>query len=154
MASNKPTAAALAAAYINGAAVVPTAAELADLRAWIAREFSLIPVPVTCRPYDIPLAQCKEFYNSERKLYISTIGNNHPWLTSWQNIQFRAVHDWHHICANCDDSLNGEIQAYWHAIKTAPMSILWMLRSEIVLQAAAAIVTGEFQPQKFVRAEV
>jgi ubiquinone biosynthesis protein Coq4 len=84
-------------------------------------------------------------------LFVSIESISHPFLTDVENALFRAVHDWHHILMDADSTLNGEIATFKHACTTAPREIWWMLRSEIVLQAAACIATGEFQPQKLVR---
>jgi hypothetical protein len=139
-----------AAAYISGDAIEPTAAELSELRLYVKREFSLVPVPVILQPQDISLADCIDRFYKEAKLYISIENNFHPYLTGWENAHFRAIHDWHHIVSGGDDTFAGECKAYQHAIQSADNSIHWLLHSEIVGQAAAAIVTGEFQAQKFV----
>jgi hypothetical protein len=84
-------------------------------------------------------------------LNVSTANNTHPFLTPAQNVKFRAIHDWHHIEISRDDSLEGEHATYCHAASIAPRDIGWILFSEIVLQAAAAIHFGDFQPQKLVK---
>jgi hypothetical protein len=139
-----------AAAYISGDAIEPTAAELSELRGYISKEFSLISVPVIYQPADISLSECSQRFHGEAKLYISIANNIHPYITGWENAQFRAVHDWHHILSGADDTFAGECNAYQYAAQSADSSIHWLLHSEIVGQAAAAIVTGEFQAQKFV----
>ena len=85
------------------------------------------------------------------ELVISTAFNHHPFLSYWENSQFRAVHDWHHVTSGADSTFKGELAAYQQAISTAPKEIWWILFSEIVLQAATAIATGEFAAQKLVR---
>jgi len=100
---------------------------------------------------DIPLPEMLQRWEHSGVLFISVESISHPFLTDIENALFRAVHDWHHIVVNADSTLNGEILAFEHACSTAPSEIWWMLRSEIVLQAAACIATGEFQPQKLVR---
>jgi hypothetical protein len=47
--------------------------------------------------------------------------------------------------------MHGEILTYFIAQKSAPVAIHWLLFSEIILQAATAIHTGKFAPQKLVK---
>ena len=82
---------------------------------------------------------------------MSTAHNVHPHWLPMHNKMFRAVHDWDHIQHGCGFDLGGETQAFTATAATAPDSIRWILYSEIVLQAAAAIHTGEFQRQKLVK---
>lgn len=141
----------LAAEYLDTPAAIPTAAELATLRAWIRAEFARIPYPVAFQGADLDLPAAVDRLAADGVLVISTANISHPWLTDAENAKFRAVHDWHHVAIGADSTLNGEIATFAHACTTAPIPIRWMLRSEIVLQAAACIATGEFQPQKLVR---
>ena len=141
----------LAAEYLQAPAAVPTDRELAMLRAWIRAEFQRIPVMVRFEDADIPLPEMLQRWDASGVLFISVESISHPFLTDAENALFRAVHDWHHIVVNADSSLNGEMLAFEHACSTAPSGIHWMLRSEILLQAAACIATGQFQPQKLVR---
>ena len=146
-----PLAADLAAEYLTAPAAVPTDRELALLRGWIRAEFQRIPVMVRFQDQDVDLPEMLQRWNASGELFISTASITHPYLTDVENALFRAVHDWHHIVVDADSTLNGEIAAFEHARSTAPVEIWWMLRSEIVLQAAACIATGQFQPQKLVR---
>lgn len=141
----------LAAEYLAAPAATPTDRELEMLRGWIRAEFQRIPVMVRFEGADIPLPEMLQRWEHSGVLFISVESISHPFLTDIENALFRAVHDWHHIVVNADSTLNGEILAFEHACSTAPSEIWWMLRSEIVLQAAACIATGEFQPQKLVR---
>jgi hypothetical protein len=141
----------LAAEYLQAPAAVPTDRELAMLRGWIRAEFGRIPVMVRFEGADIPLPEMLHRWDASGVLFISIESISHPFLTDVENALFRAVHDWHHIVVNADSTLNGEMLTFEHACSTAPSEIHWMLRSEILLQAAACIATGEFQPQKFVR---
>lgn len=141
----------LAAEYLAAPAAVPTDRELAMLRGWIRAEFQRIPVMVRFEGADIPLPEMLQRWDASGVLFISIESISHPFLTDVENALFRAVHDWHHIVVNADSTLNGEILAFEHACSTAPSEIHWMLRSEIVLQAATCIATGDFQPQKLVR---
>ena len=141
----------LAAEYLASPAAVPTDRELAILRGWIRAEFQRIPVMVRFEGADIDLPEMLQRWEASGVLFISIESISHPFLTDTENALFRAVHDWHHIIASADSTLNGEMATYEHACSTAPSEIHWMLRSEILLQAAAFIATGEFQPQKLVR---
>ena len=147
-----PTLAAmLAAEYLRAPAAVPTDRELAMLRGWIAQQFQRIPFCVSFQDSDIDLPEAVALQAESGVLWVSTASIAHPFLTDRENALFRAVHDAHHIAIGADSTLNGEILTWEHACSTAPVEIWWMLRSEIVLQAAACITTGEFQPQKLVR---
>lgn len=139
----------LAQAYVTGPDCSPTAAELQTLEAWIAREFSAIPCAVKFWTGDITLAECKAEFTRSGVLNISTAHNQHPYLSKSANAKFRAIHDWAHMELGADDSFNGEFTTWWY--NEAPESIQWILFSEIVLQAAAAIYFGKFQPQKLVK---
>ena len=141
----------LATFYRDGAAVIPWGSELASLRAWIGREFAAIPCKVEFWQGDISLAECKEHFSKSGILNISTAYNIHPFLSKEDNAKFRAIHDWHHIETGADDTLAGEFATFNHAIRMAPKCIHWILFSEIVLQAAAAVYFGNFQAQKLVK---
>ena len=137
--------------YVQSPAAVATEIELASFRAWLGRQWRILPVPVQVVPYDLNLSDALQIYRQSGRLVISSASNNHPVLSWLENVQFRAVHDWHHIVTGADDSLLGEMVTYQHARSTAPQSVWWILRSEIVLQAAAFYYTGSYQPQKLVR---
>ncbi len=141
----------LARAFINGAAVIPTDRDLAMLNAWIEAEFRQIPVPVRFTAADVDLPEMLATLRGTGDLLISIAHNNHPFLEGFTNAKFRAVHDWHHVITGADSTFAGELTTFEHAAKHAPKEIKWMLFSEIVLQAAACIATGRFQPQKLVR---
>jgi len=141
----------LAAQYLTSPAAMPTDRELAMLRGWIRAEFQRIPVAVRFEGADIDLPEMLQRWEASGVLFISIESISHPFLTDAENALFRAVHDWHHIFVDADSTLNGEMLAFEHACRTAPPEIHWMLRSEILLQAAACIATGDFQPQKLVR---
>jgi hypothetical protein len=138
-----------AKAYLEGATCPPTSAELQALNAWIEKEFLAIPCLVKFWTGDISLAECKAEFRESATLNVSTAYNSHPYLSKSSNAKFRAVHDWAHITLGADDSFNGEYATYWN--NNAPECIQWILFSEIVLQAAAAIYSGEFQAQKLVK---
>ena len=138
-----------AKAYQDGAACPPTGAELLALNAWIESEFSAIPCGVKFWTGDISLAECKAEFRKSATLNVSTAHNFHPYLSKSANAKFRAIHDWQHIVLSADDSFEGEFSTWWN--NNAPESIQWILFSEIVLQAAAAIDSGEFPTQKLVK---
>jgi hypothetical protein len=137
-----PMIAHLANAYLTGAPAAPTAAELSALNSWIESEFNSLPCKVQFWTGDVTLAECRAAFNISGVLNISIANNSHPYLTKSANAKFRAIHDWAHIELGADDSFNGE-WATWEN-NNAPDSIQWILFSEIVLQAAAAIHFGEF----------
>lgn len=136
--------------YLDGSPMTLTLAERKAFEAWVWEQFRAIPCPVRFTDQDVTLAECKETFKTCGILRVSVAHNFHPFWSESINGMFRAVHDWHHIMIGADDSLEGEIKTYRHARNSAPDCIGWILRSEIVLQAAACILTGEFQPQKLV----
>ena len=138
-----------AASYLDGSPCAPSAAELLTLNNWIESEFKAIPCAVKFWTGDISLAECKAEFRNSATLNVSTAHNSHPYLTKSANAKFRAVHDWQHIVLSADDSFNGEFSTWWN--NNAPESIQWILFSEIVLQAAAAIYSGKFPAQKLVK---
>jgi hypothetical protein len=138
------------AALYGGAASIPSDAEISAFKLWINSEFENLPCIVDFHYLEIDLAQANRIYQDSGILAISVLNNDHPFLTFRENAKFRAIHDWHHICHKIDSTLSGEIQAYKIARKSAPRFIWWLLHSEIVLQAAACVHHGEFQPQQFV----
>ena len=137
--------------YMHGADHPVTEPELAKLRGFIAVQYRQIRCPIVYVDQDVSLPECNDCLQSEGILYISIANNYHPYLTPGENAQFRAVHDFHHLLIDADSTFAGECAVYSHATKMAPKSIRWILFSEIVLQAAACISTGEFQPQKMVK---
>jgi hypothetical protein len=140
----------LANAYLNGSPATPTPLELATFNRWIESAYHRLPVAVEFSPIDSPLADTIKYYRKTGRLIVSTANSEHPYISPLQNAMFRAAHDWHHITTGADDSLIGELTTYQLARDSAPRGIHWILRSEIALQAAARIVTGEFHPQKLV----
>ena len=141
----------LGEAYVNVAGSVPSHGELAMFRSWIHTEFSKIPASHRITRIDFSLDQVKQHYIKTGEIITSIIGIEHPFLTFIENVRFRALHDWHHIITGTESDFEGEVITYKAALRTAPKSIHWILRSEIVLQAAAMLHTGAFQEQKLVR---
>lgn len=144
-------AARLAALYA-AAPTDPTEVERAALRAWIHAEFDRLPCPVDFHYQEIDLPTAQRIYQQSNVLAVSVLHNNHPFLNFTDNAKFRAVHDWHHISGGFNSTLSGEIASYKIARKSAPRAIWWLLHSEIILQAAACLYHGEFQPQKLIKA--
>jgi len=141
----------LASAFLTGEAVEPTARELSLLNAWIDSQFRQIPVIVRFTGTDVDLPTMIANFETTGELLISIANNFHPFLEGFQNAKFRAVHDWHHLVVGADSTFKGEVATFKHAAMQAPREMQWMLFSDIVLQAATAISTGEFADQKFVR---
>jgi hypothetical protein len=141
----------LGAHYVASPAAPISAAELTAWRRWIAAEFSRIPHPIRTVGQDVTLPECARLLAHTGRLYISSISLSHPLLSAAENLRFRAVHDWHHLTIGADSTFAGELAAYRRSAESAPTCIHWVLFSEIVLQAAARLYTGEFQPQKLVR---
>ena len=141
----------LAAQYISGKAVDPTAGELTDFANWVNDRFERIARYVQFTPDEVTPDLMEETWDQHAILLISTAHNDHPYFEAGLNARFRAIHDWDHIQGSLGFNLAGELCAAGYAISTAPESIHWILWSEVALQAAAAIHTGEFQEQKLVR---
>lgn len=128
------------------------ASEFDVLLSWIDAEYAAIPCSVAFTGTDVTLAHCVEWCRRYDVLLISTANSSHPFLSKRANARFRAVHDWHHIMIGADSTLRGEIAAFRYAKRSAPRNIHWLLFSEIVLQAAACLHHGAFQPQRLVDA--
>jgi hypothetical protein len=142
---------ALARVYIQGKPEIPTALELAEFSGWLGSQWDRLPFNVRLTNDLIDPTEAFGQCAATGELMVSTVGSDHPWFTRRENLMFRAVHDWHHMRLGAGFDLLGEMRTYWLARSLAPQSIWWILRSEIVLQAAAAIHTGRFQPQKLVK---
>jgi len=145
------TAEALAAQYISGEAVEPTAGELIDFANWVNDRFQLISRWVQFTPDEVTPDLMEDTWDQHAVLLISTAHNEHPYFEAGLNARFRAIHDWDHLQSGCGFDFAGETTVAGYAMSTAPESIRWILWSEVALQAAAAIHTGEFQPQKLVK---
>ena len=133
--------------------ITPGPLELETFHSWLELEFFCIPVPVCFTVKPVSLDKCKKIFRRFNVLFISSEHNqpNTALFTKGQNLRFRALHDWHHIRANSDSTLIGEIIAFKEAKRTAPAFIHWILFSEIVMQAAVKIHTGNFPAQKLVK---
>ena len=144
------TAATLAAHYIRTKGTRPTSDEYGTFCRWVNIRFQRIAAKVDFTQQEVSPEKMMLHWQLHGRLLVSTAHNVHPHWLPLQNKWFRAVHDWDHIQSGAGFDLDGETQAYEAAMETAPESIRWILYSEIVLQAAAAIHTGSFQRQKLV----
>lgn len=146
-----PSLKSLATAYIQGQAVDPTLAEVDAFKGWVNGRFLRIAHIVDFISEDVSPARMEAHYRACRRLLVSTVNNSDNLWGETINARFRAVHDWDHLRWSCGYDLDGEVSAYCAAAADAPDSILWILYSEIVLQAAACIYTGRFNEQRLVR---
>lgn len=141
----------LATQYISGQAATPTMRELMDFHQWVDTEFARIERRVVFTEAEVSPEEMEYHWDHFGLLKISTAHNEHPYWGPEINAKFRAIHDWDHVTWGHGYDWVGEIRACQTAMAKAPESIHWILWSEIALQAAAAIHTGEFQPQKLVK---
>jgi len=137
--------------YRNGTASTLTPIEYADFGAWLGDSFSQIQPLVQFTPAEVAPDYFMWHWGTFGKLLISEAHNWHPIWTRSENVRFRAVHDWHHLNSGKGFDWAGEASAYRWAAGTAPESIKWILRSEILGQAAYQLTTGHFPQQKLVR---
>lgn len=141
----------LASQYLGSKGCRPSELETVTFRNWLYTQFNRIRGFVEFTAAEVSPAEMVLTYYRTGKLLISTAHNYHPFLLPIENAWFRAVHDWHHLQAMAGYDMAGEILVCQYSQSTAPREIHWMLWSEVVLQAAAAIHTGSFQRQKLVR---
>ena len=146
-----PTTETLAATYVRAKGTRPSADEYSTFSNWVGLKFSRIRHLVHFTEQEVTPSQMEIHWKLWGKLLVSTAHNTHPHWLPFLNAQFRAVHDWDHLQHGCGYDLDGEVSAFVAASETAPESIRWILYSEIVLQAAAALHMGAFQRQKLVR---
>lgn len=145
-----PPVAKLAALYVGSKGQSLQPLERATFRRWLLTQYARIDHLVDFTEVEVSPEQLLETWQAKGRLLISTAHNTHPvWLPS-ENMRFRALHDWHHITGKHGFDYAGEVETYLQAALSAPSCIWWILWSEIVLQAAAAIYTGSFQRQKLV----
>ena len=141
----------LALAYLNGDAVQPTKDEINGLHSFIVNQYDQLPVLCRFVPEEVTPEAMIHHHKTTGELIISTLYTDHPYLNADQNCMLRAVHDWHHLSQGFGFDFIGELSAATYIVSLAPKYIQWMLFSEVALQAAASIYTGEFQPQKMVK---
>ena len=148
------TAETLAAQYLSGEAVEPTMRELMDFHQWVDKRFEHVRRYVRFTPNEVTPEEMEYHWNHYALMLISTAHSEHPHWGPEINAKFRAIHDNDHIKSGCGFDFAGETCVAGYAMSTAPESIRWILWSEIALQAAAALHTGSFQPQKLVKVNV
>jgi hypothetical protein len=76
--------------------------------------------------------------------------NPHPVWTHIDNLTFRFVHDWHHYQTGAPATFAGELAVTLSCLTPevkADRPLAQFLASEIIGQAASAIVTGTYPPQ-------
>ena len=143
----------LAQTYCQNKNTDPDRVELEVFHKWLHNQYFTIPVCTYFVRRSISLDRCKYLFNKFNILVITSEHNepNEILFTKRENLQFRAVHDYHHIIGNSGSDFAGEYASFLTAANTAPAFIHWILFSEIVLQAAVTINTGNFPPQKIVK---
>jgi hypothetical protein len=141
----------LASQYLHSEGARPSKTEFLTFLSWLHSQFRPISGIVDFTEAEVSPAEMVLTYYHTGRLLISTAHNHHPFLLPIENAWFRAIHDWHHLQAMAGYDLAGEILVCHYSQSTAPRDIHWMLWSEVVLQAAAAIHTGSFPKQKLVR---
>lgn len=146
----------LSLSYINDDDLIVSDYDRRELITFIAREYGKLLSSglniILCD--DDPYSGYDEMrhdmmHNWRLKVY--TGGTSSPLLSDQLNIMFRAVHDAHHIIADADFSLEGEIKAFQHiASLTHNETLKRLFFSEIILQAATFYATGSFPEQRIV----
>lgn len=140
--------------YTHGRASMPTPMEADCFHQWLGLRFGAIAHQTRFTAYDVSPEAFLHHWQTTGTLLISTANSEHPFLTVADNKRFRAVHDWDHLCSGSRFDWEGEVSAYHAAAQFAPRPIKWMLRSEILGQAAVTLLTGAFPAQKLVRTVV
>lgn len=142
--------------YFNSPDLILEDTDIMELELFILREYRDILrheiriERVTEDPYSSHDAMFMDLLMN-RRLKVYTGGTDSPILTHNYNVMFRAIHDWHHFVSFADFTLRGELRAFAHvASKLTNPTLISLMFSEIVLQAAACIHTGEFQKQRIV----
>ena len=137
--------------YTHGLASGLTPLESRALLQWLNLSYEAIAPQVRYTDWDVSPDVFVSHWETYGELLISRANSDHPFFTVADNCRFRAVHDMHHILTGCRFDWEGELATYQYAAQFAPRPILWILRSEILGQAAVAITTGAFPEQKLVR---
>ncbi len=144
----------LARIYETCPAAVLTGKDRLKVEALINELFNYIPVCVVFvigQPYKTVLGLTLDIQQGVMRV---SIDNNTPCfdlMSKETNLEFRAVHDWHHYLTGGKFNLKGEFKAYLHMRKLCSTRRMQKIMfSEIVLQAAYAIARKEFAPQKVV----
>ena len=142
----------LAKLYLASKGCRPSPEQLYTFRQWLYLRYERIRPLVQYTPNPVKPERLQRYWERTGKLLISTAHNRHPFWLPVENAMFRAVHDWDHLTYGHAYDFEGELGAYRSAASTAPFQIRWILWSEIVLQAAVTVTTGQFPRQKLVLA--
>jgi hypothetical protein len=142
---------ALAIKYAMSPAATITPGERSAFIGWLDLSYRQIADRVLITADELSPEDFLRQYKLDGSLLVTSANSAHPFWTVAENVRFRAVHDWHHILTGRRFDWAGELVTYDYACATAPTMIHWILRSEIAMQAAYAIETGDFAPQKLVR---
>ncbi len=140
----------IAEQYTVGRPCVPTMPETIAFESWLTSQWAPIASLIDCTDQPVIPADFIFYWEARGRLLITTANSEHPFWDMRLNTMFRAVHDWHHLVVDRGFGWEGELAAYRFAVKHAPERIHWILRSEILGQAAVALETGEFPAQKLV----
>lgn len=150
---------ALADEWTEAPNTVPTLSERNMFRLWLMGQFRLMraegiePLFVT---REVSLDEAMSALDrtvlpgETRWLPVSRLHNepNPDLMSTQQNLAFRAIHDWTHHRIGADATFEGELAVTFAHINSAPPEIHWILWSEVACQAAVAISSGKFPPQK------
>ena len=136
--------------YITGRPCIPTVPETIAFESWVTGQWAPIASLIDHTDQPVSPADFLSYWEAHGRLLITTANSEHPFWDLRLNTMFRAVHDWHHLVVDRGFGWEGELATYRFAVEHAPERIHWILRSEILGQAAVAIETGEFPAQKLV----
>ena len=151
----------LGQAYLKGQDISGTrrAAEMARAQAErVHREFDKLSRKIRIEFTEIdPYKSFEELQQDvlvNKRMYVYTLHSETPLWDERTNIMARAVHDFDHVAATTDFSVEGEIATYqYSADRASELDPLYL--SEIALQAASSLILGGFESgaQRFVLPE-
>jgi hypothetical protein len=142
----------LAAAFRTGRDQTQSPEVQAMIQAAVQRihaDFARLPVRVEWTKRD-PYATFEEMRDQVRStgvLYIWTGASDVPMWDPETNWKARAIHDWDHISAAFDFTMDGEYQGFRVAAAKIPQ-LAPLYLSEIALQAAVSVTTSDFAEQQ------
>jgi len=152
-------------AYLSGKEATVSVEAKSLLKEWVEYEYDALRFKVTFCSDGLP----SDFNEIRQQIEAGELrvydgGSGSVWCDHETNLKFRAVHDYHHALASVDFTFKGEYDAYhfgsnrlhqWASDECLPEE--WereadrVLFSEIVLQAAAFFILGDFpETQKVV----
>jgi hypothetical protein len=141
----------LASVYSTGAHKQLNIQELAEIHAWVRRRFVEDTAGITVnyvdyQPYD-RVAEMSRYVRMYRYLEVSSQFNNDPVLPGELNLMYRASHDMLHVALDAEFDWSGELAVARYALagEIGRPLIQQLIVSETVLQAAHALVFGEFR---------